>query len=217
MGKGSIFLIGLLTAWLGAACCHVNGLRGRASEPGAVDFTAEVSARIRLVFTRQINSQAYRMFGNISNVTRSMSMFDRALTSFLPVEIAKSLVDEVPKAFQRRMGWQKAVEGGRPALRLDLLVKDFMFLAIDPVSPVTVTWSVRVTLTDLASDEVLWRDCLDFTEPAGFGSMEDLDRDAPAERAEILRIMTNRLANWLAGLVAEEAGNDRSRQSKEKR
>lgn len=187
------------------ACCHVNRLAELQTKIGAVEYSARMDADPQAVFTRQINTQARAFMGPIATASRTTTFFNESLEALGAAAIAGSLAERLPAAFQRKTGWTPSVEGVPGAALFEVVVRNVSFVAADPISPVSVFWSVTVSLTDRSTAQIVWRDCLEWTSAGDFGSMEDLARkDQVASRA-VAAGLAQKAAGRLATHVARDA------------
>jgi hypothetical protein len=173
-----------------SACCHVNSLIAGESKINGVEVVVYAEGNPLVYFSRS-----------------SSRLFEEVMRSFGSQEVAAGLLAQLPKIVKKQLGWDPAAEN--PSATLQLQIKEMELSAADPVSDVSVHWYLRASLTDRASHRILWQDCLEWTLPARFANMEQLQQMDAEGRKTIVEQETRNLANRLAAHLLMESGNPR--------
>jgi hypothetical protein len=186
-----------------SGCCHVNALRDREKNPEKFFCTVRVDARPVVVFSRQNNSRMRSVVGSMANVSPAAGKFQEMIKNTHPDAITKHLLQRLPAIFEKNLSWTSVGEGQSPTLHLQVVVEELQYEAKDPLSDASVTWVVRVMLVDSASDDIVWRDCIEW-KSGGLGNMEVLSSLDVQATEEVVDEMVRGFSLYLAERIKEE-------------
>lgn len=193
----------ILSALFISSCCPINRLKERSRPLKTVTYEAVVLEQptVRLTGHRSLKIQPGVPSGTWGHTEAEL---EKALADFAPEDFA-ALVLEQAGRLGALQGWTLAEEAEAVML---VRVENICFCAPDALSEVEAKLTLKVVLAESGSEEVLWRDCLDWTFAGVHTSLRDLAQADASQRkdlySDLAERMLGRLAKHLATQITKE-------------
>jgi len=193
----------ILSVFFLCSCCPVNRFKGRSRPVKTVACEAVVLEQptVRLTGHRSLRIQPGVPTGTSGHTEVE---FEKALADFALEDFSALVLERAPGQLSTRLGWTAAGEDGEADAVLQIRVENICFCAPDALSEVEVKLALRVVLTESASGEVLWRDCLDWTFAGMYSSLQDLAQSDADQQKGLLSDLAAQLLDRLVELLATQ-------------
>ena len=185
------------------SCCPINRLKGRSQPVKTVAYETVVLEQptVRLTGHRSMKSQPGVPTGTWG---QTETEFEKALADFASEDFSALVLERADSQLGSRLGWSLAPEGRRADVVLQVRIENICFCAPDALSEVEAKLVLKVVITESGSEDLLWRDCLDWTFAGLYPSLQDLAQADADAREDLLSDLAERLIDRLAEHLATQ-------------
>jgi len=183
------------------SCCPINRLKGRSQPLKTVTYEAVVLEQptVRLTGHRSLRIKPGVPIGPWDQVETE---FEKALAGFSAEDFSARVLERAADQVGARQGWTLPAEGQKAEAVMLIMVENICVCAPDALSEVEVKLALKVVLTESGSEDVLWRDCLDWSFAGLYSSLRDLIEAEAAQQEELFSDLVTRMLGRLAEHLA---------------